>query len=116
MYFLLVYWMWELKGWFYEFDVVDVVGCGLVYFVGGFSGLVVMFYFKFCLGKFDENNCFRFNIMVFLINVMFGMFMLWWGWFGFNCGSMFGIIGGKWKFVFRLVIYVFFLLCFWFVE
>lgn len=44
IYCFFVYWIWELKGWFYKMDVIDVVGCGLVYVVGGFSGLVVMLY------------------------------------------------------------------------
>jgi Amt family ammonium transporter len=28
--------------------------------------------------------------------MLFGLFMLWWGWIGFNCGSSFGITDGKW--------------------
>mmetsp|Transcript_27974 Transcript_27974/g.68122 ORF Transcript_27974/g.68122 Transcript_27974/m.68122 type:complete len:308 (+) Transcript_27974:1-924(+) len=28
--------------------------------------------------------------------MLFGLFMLWWGWIGFNCGSTFGITDNKW--------------------
>ncbi|XP_047740725.1 putative ammonium transporter 3 [Hyalella azteca] len=33
-----------------------------------------------------------------------GMFMLWWGWLGFNCGSTFGIRGHKWKYAARTAV------------
>ena len=29
-------------------------------------------------------------------SILFGLFMLWWGWIGFNCGSSFGITNKKW--------------------
>lgn len=84
-------------------DAIDVAGCGPVHVVGGFSGLVATLYLQPRLGKFDENNRPRPNPMASPTNVMLGTFMLWWGWLGFNCGSTFGITGGKWKLASRLV-------------
>nr|XP_053627950.1 putative ammonium transporter 3 [Cherax quadricarinatus] len=37
-------------------------------------------------------------------NALLGMFMLWWGWLGFNCGSTFGITGDKWKYAARTAV------------
>lgn len=31
------------------------------------------------------------------MTVCIGMFILWWGWIGFNSGSSYGITGGKWE-------------------
>lgn len=30
-----------------------------------------------------------------------GLFILWWGWIGFNAGSSYGVTGGKWEFAAR---------------
>jgi ammonium transporter, Amt family len=35
------------------------------------------------------------------VTVCIGMFILWWGWIGFNAGSSYGVTGGKWEFAAR---------------
>lgn len=55
IYSVFVYWIWVENGWFVKMGVVDIVGCGVVYLVGGVSGLVVIMMLKFCIGRFDEN-------------------------------------------------------------
>lgn len=30
-----------------------------------------------------------------------GLFILWWGWIGFNAGSSYGVTGGKWQYAAR---------------
>lgn len=31
------------------------------------------------------------------MTVCLGLFIVWWGWIGFNAGSSYGITGGKWE-------------------
>ena len=101
-YSLPAHWIWEPHGWLHELNAVDIAGCGPVHVVGGFSGFVATIYLKPRLGVFDEY--YRPNkVMASPTNVMLGAFMLWWGWLGFNCGSTFGITGGKWILASRLV-------------
>ena len=37
------------------------------------------------------------------VNAIFGLFMLWWGWLGFNCGSTLGITDDKWLYASNIV-------------
>ena len=50
-------------------------------------------FLTFRLGIFDKNK--PSLDMASPTNVVLGTFMLWWGWLGFNCGSTFGVSGGK---------------------
>tara|TARA_B100001564_G_scaffold270318_1_gene231929 strand:+ start:566 stop:2092 length:1527 start_codon:yes stop_codon:yes gene_type:complete len=80
-------WIWNNNGWLYKLGVVDFAGCGPVHLTGGLTGLVG----TIMLGprkNIQPSNSY--------VNAIFGLFMLWWGWLGFNCGSTFGITNDKW--------------------
>ena len=88
------HWMWTEKGWLYNLGAIDIAGCSVVHIVGGSSALVATLMLKPRKGKFT-NGKLNHIPMASPTNVLLGTFMLWWGWLGFNCGSTFGISGGK---------------------
>uniref|UniRef100_A0A1I8G053 Ammonium_transp domain-containing protein n=1 Tax=Macrostomum lignano TaxID=282301 RepID=A0A1I8G053_9PLAT len=79
----------------YIMGVIDIAGVGPVHLLGGVTGLIATVLLRPRIGRFEEGK--PPPPMGCPTNVMLGMFMLWWGWLGFNCGSTFGIRGGKWK-------------------
>ncbi|XP_062580076.1 putative ammonium transporter 3 [Saccostrea cucullata] len=90
------HWTWAPGGWLYELGVIDIAGAGPVHLVGGLTGLVATLMLKPRHGRFSSDKSKR-PPMGSPTNAILGMFMLWWGWLGFNCGSTFGISGLKWK-------------------
>ncbi|KAK3735068.1 hypothetical protein QZH41_010772 [Actinostola sp. cb2023] len=93
------HWVWGEKGWLKEMGVVDMGGASPVHLVGGVAGLVATLMLKPRTGRYKARTSKKEwnHVMASPINVLLGMFMLWWGWLGFNCGSTFGVSGGKWK-------------------
>ena len=92
------HWIWSKHGWLRKLGAIDIAGSSAVHVVGGTSGLVATLYLGPRYGRFRKRRSGRsFNRMACPTNVILGTFMLWWGWLGFNCGSTFGISGGKWK-------------------
>lgn len=89
------YWVWGEHGWLKELGVIDVGGASPVHLVGGVAGLVGTIMLRPRRNKYTDNGL-KLK-MASPTNVLLGMFMLWWGWLGFNCGSTFGVSGGKWK-------------------
>jgi len=78
---VVVYWVWSGTGWLSagkEYQMMDFAGSGVVHAVGGFSGLVGAAF----LGK-RSGHPIPFSVG---FQVM-GVFILFFGWFGFNCGS-----------------------------
>ncbi|GIY63278.1 putative ammonium transporter 3 [Caerostris darwini] len=96
-------WVWTKRGFLSALNVVDIAGCSAVHLVGGTSALVAAIMLKPRLGRYDNGD----NSSLSLgspTNALVGMFMLWWGWLGFNCGSTFGVSGHKWKYAARSAI------------
>jgi Amt family ammonium transporter len=98
---IVVHWAWDSNGWLSAFrenkiganGYIDFAGSGVVHMVGGAAGLVGAIMVGPRLGKFSGGK----------INVIpghsmalgtLGMFVLWFGWYGFNPGSTLGLSGG----------------------
>ncbi|XP_067664667.1 putative ammonium transporter 3 [Haliotis asinina] len=89
------HWVWGSKGFLKELGSVDFAGSGVVHLVGGSSGLIASILLKPRIGRYDHGT--EPLPMCSPANAIVGTFMLWWGWLAFNCGSTFGISGGKWQ-------------------
>ncbi|XP_077987527.1 putative ammonium transporter 3 [Glandiceps talaboti] len=87
------HWIWGSNGWLNKLRVIDIAGSGAVHLVGGTTGLVATLILGPRHRRFEKGQDFSMGNPT---NVLLGMFMLWWGWLGFNCGSSYGITGGKW--------------------
>ncbi|XP_064620896.1 putative ammonium transporter 3 [Lineus longissimus] len=88
------HWIWSNRGFLKELQVIDVAGAGPVHILGGTTGLVATLMLKPRMNRFTKSE--PKSKMSSPTNAMLGMFMLWWGWLGFNCGSTFGITDNKW--------------------
>ncbi|XP_071964874.1 putative ammonium transporter 2 [Antedon mediterranea] len=93
-------WFWAETGWLKSMGAVDIAGAGAVHLVGGVTGLVSTLMLKPRIGRFDA-DCSDVKNMGSPTNAILGMFMLWWGWLGFNCGSTYGITDYRWEFAAR---------------
>ncbi len=100
---IVVHWGWDGNGWMSAFNpdtslpgsgYIDFAGSGVVHMVGGFAGLMGAIVVGPRIGKFGEDG--RVNpIPGHSISLgVLGMFILWFGWYGFNPGSTLGLSGG----------------------
>jgi Amt family ammonium transporter len=88
---VVVHWTWG-GGLIAQIEIGDAVysdfaGSGIVHMVGGIVGLIGTLFLGARIGKYDENGNARaipgHNIPMAIL----GVFILWFGWFGFNPGS-----------------------------
>jgi Amt family ammonium transporter len=74
---------------------IDFAGSGIVHMVGGFSGLMGAIVVGPRLGRFDPDT--GKAVELYSGNAALqalGTFILWFGWYGFNCGSTLAMSGG----------------------
>ncbi|XP_070542961.1 putative ammonium transporter 2 [Ptychodera flava] len=88
------HWVWAHNGFLNVLGVLDIAGGGPVHVAGGVTGLVATIFLKPRHRRYSSTTP---PPMGSPTNAILGMFMLWWGWLGFNCGSTNGITSNKWK-------------------
>ncbi len=92
---IIGHWVWG-GGWLAQLNFADFAGSSVVHTVGGTAALIGTIILKPRLGKYkpdgSPNVIAGHNIPL----VSLGVFILWFGWFGFNPGSTLGVSdGGK---------------------
>lgn len=102
---VIVHWVWAGEGWlsafaeendlFNDSGMVDFAGCGVVHMTGGFAGLAGAIAVGPRLGRFDANGKPRDIPGHSASLALLGVFILWFGWFGFNPGSALAIVGAS---------------------
>jgi len=101
---VVVHWVWSTTGWLsafkeedklFDVGLIDFAGCGVVHMVGGFAGLAGAIAVGPRIGKFDADGkpttIPGHNASLAIL----GVFILWFGWYGFNPGSALAIIGAS---------------------
>ena len=75
--------------------LIDFAGSGVVHMVGGFAGLMGAIVVGERRGRFlPDGGVFEFTQGNKAMQAL-GTFILWFGWYGFNCGSTLKISGGS---------------------
>jgi len=96
VYAFVAHWVWADDGFLKNLGMHDFAGGGPVHLLGGVNGLVAILMLGPRAGRFDGTRPKSDFRPASPVSMLFGLFMLWWGWIGFNCGSSFGITGQKW--------------------
>jgi Amt family ammonium transporter len=94
----VVAWMWSTNGWLTagkdnhlnEVGFNDFAGSGIVHMTGGIAALIGAIATGPRKGRFDSNAGQEFDPHN-LPFIVLGTFILWFGWYGFNCGSTLGL-------------------------
>ncbi len=82
-------WAWNEGGWLYNKGFIDFAGSTTVHSIGGWCALAGVIVVGPRLGRFDKyNNTMRVIPGHSVTLVALGGFILWFGWFGFNAGSI----------------------------
>ena len=79
-------WTWG-EGWLYELGFSDFAGSTIVHSTGGWAALAGMLVVGPRLGKFRRDGGVKATPPSNILVVTLGVFILWFGWFGFNGGS-----------------------------
>ena len=84
---IVTHWVWSGQGWLGDLGFIDFAGSGVVHMVGGFAALAAVTVVGPRIGKFDEQGSPLPLPGSSMVAGALGVFILWFGWYGFNVGS-----------------------------
>jgi Amt family ammonium transporter len=90
---IVTHWVWDSRGWLNRLGFVDFAGSGVVHMLGGVAALAGVLVIGPRLGKYDESGRPRVIAGHSLTRGALGVFILWFGWYGFNAGSTLAAVG-----------------------
>ena len=79
-------WQWNGDGWLAKMNFIDFAGSSIVHAVGGWAALIAAILVGPRLGKYIDGKAVSIPGHNKLLATI-GVFILWFGWFGFNGGS-----------------------------
>ena len=84
---IVTHWVWSGQGWLGDLGFIDFAGSGVVHMVGGFAALAGVQIVGPRIGKYDDNGNPQVIPGISMVAGALGVFILWFGWYGFNVGS-----------------------------
>jgi len=91
---IVVAWTWSAPGWgltAFSSTYYDFAGSGIVHMVGGIGALIGAYFVGPRKGRWEAPEKFHAHSIPL---VALGTLTLWFGWYGFNCGSTLGMSDG----------------------
>jgi ammonium transporter, Amt family len=92
---IIGHWIWG-GGWLAEMGFMDFAGSTVVHATGGWVAFIGAAMLGARQGKFGPDGKARAIAGHSLPLAALGVFILWFGWFGFNPASTLGLTGGRW--------------------
>lgn len=89
---IVTHWVWG-GGWLSEIGFFDFAGSGVVHMLGGAAALAGVLIVGPRIGKYDESGKARAIPGHSVTLGALGVFILWFGWYGFNAGSTLAVVG-----------------------
>jgi ammonium transporter, Amt family len=90
---IVTHWVWNSEGWLAQRGFMDFAGSGVVHMVGGFAALAGVIVLGPRIGKYGEDGKPRAIPGHSVTLGALGVFILWFGWYGFNAGSTLAAVG-----------------------
>lgn len=89
---VVVHWFWQGDGWISDLAIGDAkfgdfAGSTIVHSTGGWAALMGAYFLGPRIGKYDDQGRPKAILGHNIAFAVIGVFILWFGWFGFNAGS-----------------------------